>query len=864
MKFRTALLSMALISSSLASAHENRSFCERQLLRAPLWKHWEGEAPPIDPAAKINAVILEQVGDFLTKKKRLPQWSEIERRVVKSPLLSDLELKKIEDALSYEGTLQDIESAIRAAGSRWPESLKALRDAAAAECMNSLKQRLRFPSASELAEELGLKEGSMRNELIVTWILGDPAEFFEEAKKKNPEPWLDARRKITTGFTRAMLQTDHPVHLRTEATRPSSSEILMALTRAASNKKLTIDHAMDRFTLADLEVVLGIAPARPADWMGWTPKIFDGVESVETQARLESPAKFSSYIPELIDNRPRMEELKTWLENKGGALVTSVTPGVPIRLDQLAVMERYAEDLDYPIVVMLTAGRMSHLDPRLFQNKRIFVLTHTIENDFFRAWNIRIPPKNQNPLSSLDKRTQFKPGQTVIVGHSQLALRIAPTGSNHLRQAAIWSTGSLSEGLYPYKLPIQDRSSQLAGNFHKNAFLVLQKADARSGPGGEGVQNVWHVRPVEFVDDRAAGGKAGFTDLGQRYFIADREARSVQVETVEPQVLVMGDIHEYVADQGMMRIYREILKRFPGLRSVIPHDKLDGTSHNRHEFSKQMLGVLIDKFRNGELDLQNELMGQVQFINATHDVNPNIQVSLPDDNHGYWLGMLLDNVPQSQAIINGPLIAELTFAKRVLGIRDPLEYFLIYRKDFMSRMAPALRERVEADNVFVSRPDKVRVLPFGQAFVVGPEYRPVHLNFHGHQGRNGAKPSAESHAAGSEAAITGDSHRAEILGNWLSVGTSTPKKVGYNDGGYSSWSNAFALVYPDGTKQLLIYDSLAGDFESNRGGPIPSKTAFFGGDPLQVKERDNEKLDTDAVEDQQSLFTKGIRSTFRD
>ncbi len=861
------LLSIGLL---IFSGWAKDSTCEDKLIPGfELHKVWEGEDTATASAtARVNSALVLETTEFFLRKKRVPFEDEIFAKLKKNDIMKALwaageieAMDQLSELFGRPGVIPSIEDALAVSARELGFRYQPLREKAAQLFMNYLKQHLRAPSVQWLVAELKLLDAPERAERFLSGILGSPDEFYQFARDQHPTVQLDVETKILRGFLRAMHQRDRPQHLVVEPTRPKPQEVLMALTRNQSNKVLLIDYAQERFSLEDMELVLGVKTGPPPTWQGYTPKLFEGLADVEARAKTQFPAQFNAYLPELIENAGRMAELKTWLERKGGALLTSATPGVPIVKEQMAVMEKMAEEFDYPIVVLLTAGRLTHLPEELLSNPRVFVLTHTIENDFFKLWSIRIPPKNQNPLASLDKFKQFLPGQTVFVGHSQQALRVIPTGSNHLRQAMIWATGSLSRDLYPFKLPIQDRTSNLAKNFHTNGFLIAQKADARSGDTGQGVQNVWHVKPIKYVDDRDKGGQAGVTTMGRRYTV--NKDGAVSVSRIDPVAIVQGDLHEWVADQRMMRLYRSVLERFPGLKFVIPHDKLDGFTHNRHEFDKAMTQVLIDKYRSGGLDLHRELMGQVQFVNAGHDINPNLLFVLPDDNHGYWLNKLIDNQPIAQQIMNGELLAELTFAKRVLHM-DPLEYFLVYRRKMMGGLPPDKRDAIEASSIFVSQPEKVKVLSFGQPFVIGPDYRPVHLNFHGHQGSNGAKSSPNSHAAGSFSAITGDSHVAAMLGRWVSVGTSTPKKIGYNDGGYSSWTNSFAFVYDDGTIELLTYDSLSGQFEAREGAPISPPDRFFGRHELKIQERDNDILPIDEIEDQHSLFTKGIRETLKD
>src|SRR5262249_40066882 len=114
-----------------------------------------------------------------------------------------------------------------------------------------------------------------------------------------------------------------------------------------------------------------------------------------------------------------------------------------------------------------------------------------------------------------------------------------------------------------------------------------------------------------------------------------------------------------------------------------------------------------------------------------------------------------------------------------------------------------------------------------------------------------------------ENTVTGDSHQSAILGGWVSVGTSTPKRIGYNDGGYSSWNNSYALVYADGTKQLLTYSSEADAFQQRAGVGVLSPEEFFGDAPLSVLPTDNQVLPNQEILDQHSWWLDMLKGKIK-
>lgn len=779
-------------------------------------------------AAVDQETVLKQTTDLFFKLKRLPTASELTGKIKA--------IGPVESA--------DIEGFVVQAAELYPELFADIRGKLKAQTMGFLLKNFRYPSNEEMVEFTSWRMPARTSLNVLSAVVGDRKSFLAEARMDHPEIALKIADKLVDAYARALSQRDTPRHLKTQATRPTVDEIFQALVRAKSNIRLQAAAlgSEKTFTVENLKALLGFGDEADSS----APVIFPGgIKDLEEMARAQNPARFANFrSPDLI-NYASAERLKTALETKGGFLVTSVNAGIPLEEEMFTLMLKMAEDRDYDIIVYATNNQFEGIDKRLINHPRIHLVTHTIQNRFFRLSNIGVLPKNQNPFASLTKFKQYLPGQLMIIGHPQLKHEIVPTSSNHVRETPLWSTGSLSQNLYPFIYPVQGRTSYLASEFHVNSFLVLEKTDAGAGLDNRGAQNRWHVRPVEFKKDPHDAVK-GFTDLGNHYFMKDGRAT---VEHQNPQALVMGDVHEVIADQSFLRAYRELLEGFePRSIRVFVEDPIDNFASNRHEQDKP--SILIKKFEAGELDIAKELGGLVQFDNALAAIPSVLNRNYKDSNHSYWLKNLMDKPPATHSVINGKILAELIFARDVLKISEPLEYVLNYRSQFVQNLPVEVRREYEEREIFTLDPQNVRVIPYGESLVLGPDWRPIHVNFHGHQGANGAKSSPQSHAAGSQRAIVGDSHRSAIMGGWVNIGTSTPKRVGYNNGGYSSWTNSAALTYPDGTIQLLTFDSVTGTLFARPGkGWLPAKE-FFGEDVLTIKPNDNDLLPKTEVYDQ--------------
>jgi hypothetical protein len=776
-----------------------------------------------------RATMMIQTSEMFLKLKRLPTSAELNNKMKG--------LGPVESA--------DVEQIIVASAAEYPELFLEVRRKLRDKSMSFFSKQLRLPTAEEMLEILSWKLPRATALRIQTAIIGDVEAFRLEARTANPEAMLKVADKLVDAYLRALSQRDTPKHLKTQASRPTVEEIYQALLRAKMNLNLQAAALADvegsKFSVEAVKALLGLSEVSSA-----VPSVFPGgIEELEAMARVQNPARFANFRNPDVANMKSAERLKSALENKGGFLVTSVNAGMPLEEDMFTLMLKMAQERDYDIIVYATNNQFEGLDPRLLSNPRIHVISHTIQNRFFKLSNIGILPKNQNPFASLKKYNQFLPGQLMIVGHPQLAHEVVPTSSNHVRETPIWSTGSLSQNLYPYVYPVQARTSYLAKNFHVNSFLVLEKADSASGIDSRGNQNRWHVRPVEYKN-HAKDPVKGFTDLGAHYFMKDGVP---MIDRQSPSALFMGDVHEILADQGFLRAYRELLEGFdPRSVRVFVEDPIDNFAANRHELEK--ISILIKKFENGELNIAKELGGLVQFDNALAAIPSVLNRNYKDSNHSYWLKDLMDKKPATHNVVNGKILAELTFARDGMGISEPLEYVLNHRRNFIENLPVEVRRDYEEKEIFTLDPHNVRVLPFGEPLVMGPEWRPIHADKHGHQGSNGARPSPQTHAAGSQRSITGDSHRSAILGGWVNIGTSTPKRVGYNNGGYSAWTNSAALVYADGTMQLLTFDSVTGTMFARPGvGWLPAGE-FFGEETLSIETNDNDLIPKTEVYDQ--------------
>jgi hypothetical protein len=770
--------------------------------------------------------------DFFEQNRRLPTPQDLNRLM----------------ATETDVTADRIPAHITRVATETPELFRDMKLVAAQKVMKFALSHLRFPDETELLDTIGWRVDAAAFARVGPAILGERLDFLDFAREAFPRFEHKIVDKLSAAYLRALSQRDVPKHLRTQLTRPSEERVFQALLELRGNAEVAADVAAGRFDQDQFRRLIGSLEPRPGDL-----RVIDGgVAAIEDEARLDRPGKFANFVSPDSGNLERALRLKTALEEKKGFLITSVNAGIALVEDMYATMLKYAEDLDYDIIVYPTNNMTHGIDQRLLDHPRIHIITHTIKNRFIRFYGIGILPKNQNPFASLNKPGQFKPGQITIVGSPQLRMQVIPTSSNHLREAILISPGSLSENYYPFEHYVQDRTSKLAHQNHSNSFVVLEKADARSGY--DGVENVWHPRSVMFTND-PKDLRRGFTDMGRQYYVSKGKVR---VDRQEPDASILGDLHEAETSQQFLKAYQALLELFPANSlDVYLHDSINNGSSNHHEFNN--IGLLIQKLLSGELDIARELRGLVQFDNALARVKSVHGRHYADSNHTYWLSGLLNAYKELHEVLSGKILAELRFARDVLNL-EPLEYILRRRQSVIEGLPPEIRQRFDEREIFTHDPLGISVLPKGEPQQIGPAHRPVHVSNHGHLGGNGARGSEIAHAAGQESSVSGDSHRAGIYGSYVNVGTATPKRLSYSMGGYSSWTNASALVYPDGTIQLLMFNTSAGTIFARPEAGSLSRDDFFGDEPLKIEHNDNEMMQGVTIVDQYTRVVSPERS----
>lgn len=364
--------------------------------------------------------------------------------------------------------------------------------------------------------------------------------------------------------------------------------------------------------------------------------------------------------------------------------------------------------------------------------------------------HVRISATAVHPLSGLDSLSR---GASAIFGHGQLAMNLVPTPQKRLPKV-LYTTGSVSVKQY------SDTKAGIRGDFfHGKGALVVELDGPR-----------FHIRALVADED------GGFYDLDHYY-------HAKGIEKSSALALVTGDEHALFADPKCKHATYLDKKSITSVckpEVLIRHDVFDGYSISHHHKKNPVTKIAKHKF--GLCDLRSELAITTKHIDQTTPKNTrNLIVS--SNHHDHLLQWLKETTPAEEpwnAEIWIELWAELVKTISVDNGATCADPFALWA-------GPRLQSETE-------------FMPAGE----GRSIAGIGIDFHGHQGSNGARGSINQFAKVGIKTIIGHSHTPGIKHGCYQVGTSSSLRLEYNKGGLSSWVHCHCLIHPNGKRQLIM------------------------------------------------------------
>ena len=359
----------------------------------------------------------------------------------------------------------------------------------------------------------------------------------------------------------------------------------------------------------------------------------------------------------------------------------------------------------------------------------------------------RLRPAQQNPLVSLSRFIQNKKS-AIIPATKQFFQSVATMTSD---PRAFYSTGVCTEPTYA-----DSRIGEIATFDHVIGAVVLEC----------GREGIFHARHIRWKQNKSV------TDLGtcvECFGTGGAKFKQVQAAAVS-----LGDWHTGDTDPAARAASFDMLHQFEP-RVTVLHDIFNGHSINHHEQDKCI--TRAREHKNGRLDLPAELRGvAAELTEISRWIPSRGRLLVSKSNHDDWLARYLESGHYNDDAQNYRL--SLTLAAALYDGLDPLE--------------TAVRGMAKLPKVdFLRRKNGVNIL----GWEVGE---------HGDAGVNGSKGNTAQLERVAGHAVIGHQHSPAVFRGLVVVGTNTKLQLGYNDKSPSTWLHANAVIWPDGSCQLLV------------------------------------------------------------
>jgi hypothetical protein len=423
-------------------------------------------------------------------------------------------------------------------------------------------------------------------------------------------------------------------------------------------------------------------------------------------------------------------------------VITSAQKGAGYNKQLLKNIDKYCADNNAELLILPLNGK-SVLDERLHKDLE---LRKIIDGDYTLNSNIKvknhyISPQQINPLTGIERFAQGD--KSFVFGSPKQVLKYVANSYDVIPKAVL-TTGAITKPYYK-----DNRIGRIAKEDHEYGFVVVELED----------KNYFHLRQVKALKNGNFTDVLGSYNNGRRY-------------KPKAKALVVGDLHPYHTDPVHEKCTLDQIKYFGGGLDVFLHDTFNGLSISHHWEGHNILKEQYHKKQG--LNLEKELITTADAINRYANSTKG-KVNIVASNHDEWLYRYLDS-GRFVGDAGNSYLGALLYAASVDN-RNPLEFGLKY----VNHLYPNV--------VFLERDKGFKMFGY-------------ELGNHGDLGANGGRASPRSTEIANAKSITGHGHSAFKIRDTYRVGTSTHLRLDYNKG-YSNWTQTNAVLYADGSVQLL-------------------------------------------------------------
>jgi hypothetical protein len=475
---------------------------------------------------------------------------------------------------------------------------------------------------------------------------------------------------------------------------------------------------------------------------------FGNMEGLKKHAMALSPESFENIIDTEVFSSSVFNDLKNLTKKYRRFVVTTAVAGAPANKNFLLSLKNYCKRNSALLLVIPANYALNELDPDLVADPDIHVVFRPLRlNSNVYIDPIRIDPKQVDPAIGLD--ALGKTDGTVIIG-SPKQRRIPIANSNMKLARIIQSTGAITKPMYIPRDGMPKRRDRLAESHHVMGATVIEVVDDK----------FYHFRVIQMSKD------GSFNDLFYNYS-PEGEKKYVGCEAI-----VQGDYHVTETDPSVDQAVDEMCAIGKPTYRVF-HDFFSGISINHHEMKNKVVRAVLAKEK--KINLEEELKANVAVIQEKKNKKTAKKLVFVKSNHDEFLDRYL---------------SEGSFDDHNRIISTKLQILAMEGKDPLKHGLEMLGLDFGPDIIWLERDQDFRVAG-------------IELGAHGDLGSNGRRnPGAKGMYKAYGKVIYGHCHFGEMWQDAWSVGTSTYRKLSYNRGA-SSWDNSQAIVYKDGTRQLI-------------------------------------------------------------
>jgi hypothetical protein len=475
---------------------------------------------------------------------------------------------------------------------------------------------------------------------------------------------------------------------------------------------------------------------------------FGNMAALKEYARLLSPKSFEKIIDPEAFTQEVFNDLKNTAKNYKRFVITTAVAGAPVHDGFLDSIKSYCSKNKAMFLVIPANYALYDIHPELVSDPDIHIVFKSLKlNSNVYVDPIRIDPKQVDPAVGLD--ALGRTDGTVIIG-SPKQRRIPIANSNLKLARIIQSSGAVTKPSYIPGDGMPKRRDRLAEAHHVMGAVVVEIVDDK----------FYHFRVVQMSKD------GSFNDLFYKY------SPNGKKEFIGCEAIVQGDFHVTETDPKVDAAVDEMCEIGKPKYRVF-HDFFSGVSINHHEIKNKVVRAMLAK--ENKISLEKELLLNLKAIQQKVKKNTAQKLVFVKSNHDEFLDRYL---------------AEGNFDDQNRIISTKLQILAMEGKDPLKEGLKMLGLNFGPQIVWLERDQDFRVAG-------------IELGAHGDLGSNGRRnPGSKGMYKAYGKVIYGHCHYGEMWHDAWSVGTSTYRKLSYNRGA-SSWDNAQAIVYADGTRQLI-------------------------------------------------------------